>query len=128
MISSDTLKSLLIRDKQFLKNLYDGPNILKNKRILISSNDNEINTLIKYLHFVTNGKIIINQENFREIEKHKKLKLLQTHVESKQQLKLLLNGPRQNKILFLLKLSVILPNLLYGLFNLESKLKQNHGV
>lgn len=59
------------------------------------------------------------------IKKQKKLKFIQTHLESEKDFLALINGPRANKVNFVLKLSSVLPNLMYGLFNLEPKLKQN---
>lgn len=118
-------KSLLIRDKQFLKQMYTGPNVLKNKRILISASDNEINTLLKYLFYVVNGEILINESNFEALKKQKKLKLLQKTLEKKKDYLLIVNGPRTNKINFIIQLSAVLPNLLFGLFNLEPKLRKN---
>lgn len=121
-MNKNIIKALLIRDKQFLRSIYDGPNVLKNKRILNASDDAQINTLLKYLYCVTNGLILINAENFKNIPKVK-LNLLQKHLEKKIDYQNLINGPRQNKILFILKLSSALPFLMYGLFNLEQKLK-----
>lgn len=118
-MSQDELKLLLLRDKAFLKRLFTGPNLLKNKEILHFADESELNTLLKYLHFVANGKITISKENFNQIKESKKLKLIQLKVEKMASLLKLLNGKRQDKISFLLKLSSILPNLLYGLFNLK---------
>jgi len=106
-ISNEQMKSLLIRDKAFLKSLYDGPNPLKNKRILNSSNDCQIDTLIKYLHFVANGIIKIKKENFDQIKEDGKLKLIKTSVESSTKLKKLLKSERLLKLKFLNKLSKI---------------------
>lgn len=82
-MNADTLKSQLLRDKQFLKSLYSGPNVLKNKRILTFSSDSELNTLLKYLYFVVNGHILINRDNFKVIEANKRLRLLQNQLEKK---------------------------------------------
>lgn len=117
-MNEEQLKAFLIRDKVFLKQIYNGPNLLKNKTVLLSAEENEINTLLKYLHFVANGKITITKKNFDEIKKAKKLTFLQQKVEKTSNLLKLLNANRKVKIAFILKLSSILPNLLYGLFNL----------
>lgn len=114
----ETLKSYLIRDKIFLKELYSGPNPLKNNRILNNANDSQLNTLLFYLHFLANGEIKINKSNFEKIEKNKKLSLIKRNVENKKACLSLINNDRSVKLTFLKKLNVIYPNLLYGLFNL----------
>lgn len=118
-MNEEQLKLLLVRDKVFLKSLYEGPNFLKNKEILSASEDNELNTLIKYLHFVANGKIPITKLNFEKVQKLKRLRFIQLKVESKNKTIKLLNSSRKEKLNFLTKLSVIYPYLLYGLFNLK---------
>lgn len=79
----ETLKSLLLRDKSFLKDLYEGPNPLKNNRILNNASDLQLNTLILYLHFLAIGEIKISKSNFDELLKLKKLALLKNKVEKK---------------------------------------------
>lgn len=124
-MNKEILKGLLIRDKQFLRSIYEGPNVLKNKRVLNATDDAQINTLLKYLYCVTNGIIEINESNFMQIKKKKALfNLLQTKLDTKNDLQLLLSGKRIEKLNFILKLSPILPYLMYGLFNLELKLKK----
>lgn len=54
-MNKDNLKLCLLRDKTFLKSLYEGPDSLKNVKILISAEDTQLNTLLKYLHFLANG-------------------------------------------------------------------------
>lgn len=118
-MNQDQLKLELNRDKVFLKNLYIGPNLLKNKTILNSAEDCELNTLIKYLHYLANGKIAITKENFKQLEQTKKLRLVRIRVEKMSKALALINGLRKDKILFLSKLSNSFPFLLYGLFNLQ---------
>ena len=47
----EQMKSFLIRDKQFLLELYEGENLLKKKRLLTFANDAHLNTLLKFLHY-----------------------------------------------------------------------------
>jgi len=116
-ISNEQMKSLLIRDKSFLKSLYEGSNPLKNKRVLNSSNDCQLDTLLKYLHFVANGIIKIKEGNFDQIRQDGKLKLIKTNIESLSKLKKTLKSERALKLKFLNKLSKIYSPLLYILFN-----------
>lgn len=122
-MNKSILKSQLVRDKEFLRQIYSGPNLIKNKRVLTSASDNELNTLLRYLFFVTNGDIQINAENFAQIKKMKKISLLHHKLSNKADFQNFINGPRMLKIDFILKLSSALPYLMYGLFNLENKLK-----
>jgi len=69
-MSNEQFKSQLIRDKLFLKELYESNSASKSKRILYFGSDSEINTLIKYLHLVSNGEIKIKKENFESLKKH----------------------------------------------------------
>lgn len=80
-MTEELLKAMLIRDRGFLYSLYEGSNILKNKRILVNASDTQLNTLLRYLHFVASGKIPITKENFEKITAQK-LKLIRRTVES----------------------------------------------
>lgn len=117
-MNEDNLKLLLIRDKVFLKQLYSGPNVVKNKSILLSAENSELNTLLYYLHFVANGKIPITKNNFQALKKSKKLTFIQKKIEKDADLSKLVNSSRKIKLNFLIKISTSFPNLLYALFNL----------
>ena len=56
---------------------------------------------------------------FDEVQKSKKLKIIQNNVESKKKIRSLIKSERKMKINFLKKLSGIYQYLLYPLFNLE---------
>jgi hypothetical protein len=118
-LSKDQVKSYLIRDKGFLKELYEGTNQLAKRKRLQISEDSELNTLIKYLHFVANGEIKIKSSNFQIIQDSKKLKLIIQTVEKKTKVSSLLKAPRVVKLNFLSKLCAIFAPLLYALFNEE---------
>lgn len=118
-MNNDPLKELLVRDKAFLKALANGPNVEKNNDVLENATDYELDTILKYLHYVANGKISISKANFALILKSKKLGLIRKTIEKNGSLKKMLQNNRKLKIGFLLKLSSIMPFLLYGLFNLK---------
>lgn len=111
------MKSYLIRDKGFLKQLYEGNNPLKNKKVLQTAEDSELNTLIKFLHFLSNGAIKMKKQNFQKIQEAKKLNLLTQRVEKKSKLSLLLKSARKEKLKFLNKLVNVYSILLDILFN-----------
>jgi bisphosphoglycerate-dependent phosphoglycerate mutase len=114
--SNEHMKNLLLRDKAFLKSLYEGPNPLKNKRVLISANDSQLNTLLKYLNSVCNGQIKIKKENFELISNAKKISSLKA-IDSKKKLSEMLKSDRVLKLTFLKKFSNVYGPLLYILFN-----------
>ena len=111
------MKSYLIRDKGFLKQLYEGNNPLKNKKVLQTAEDSELNTLIKFLHFLSNGAIKMKLQNFQKIREAKKLNLLTQQVEKKSKLSQLLKSARKEKLKFLNKLVNVYSFLLDILFN-----------
>lgn len=118
-MKQELLKSYLLRDKGFLKELYTGPNPLKNNRILINASDSQLNTLIFYLHFLAKGEIKISKQNFDVVQKLKKVTVLKKSVETKKNTLVLINSQRVDKLSFLKKLNTVYSNLLYGLFHLN---------
>ena len=116
-MNKETFKNYLVRDKGFLKSLYEGDNRLKNNRILNFASDTKLNTLIRLLHFIANGEIKIKKCNFDVIQSHKKINFIKRNVEKKAALQRLLKSEREQKIKFLKQLSSIYSALLYCLFN-----------
>lgn len=111
-----TLRNLFIRDKGFLKSLYDNTTV-ENRRILSYTSDTQLNTLLKYLHVVSNGQIPMSKNNFDQIVNHKKLSLIKRHTEKKANLIASLHMSRDAKLKFLNQLSKIYNPILYALFN-----------
>ena len=72
----EVFKRYLIRDKAFLRELYEGPSRISNNRILIYASDNKLNTLIRFLHFLSNGEIKMKRDNFEIIQANRKLGFL----------------------------------------------------
>ena len=60
-------KNYLIRDKEWLESLYTSTNTLQAQRLLNFATDAKLDTLIKYLHFLSNGAIQIKKANFEAI-------------------------------------------------------------
>jgi hypothetical protein len=90
---------------------------MKNNRVLNGASDSQLNTLIKFLHFLSNGEIRMKRENFEIIEKAHKLKLIKSKVEKKKNLNILLKTERRLKLKFLNKLCNLYNALLDTLFN-----------
>jgi hypothetical protein len=82
-MSSEQFKSQLVRDKLFLKELYLSKSSSKSKRLLYFASDPEIATLLKYLHFVSNGEIKIKKANFEALRNYH-LNTIKKNFEKKQ--------------------------------------------
>ncbi len=119
-LPKETLKAYFIRDKGFLQSLFEGPNSLKNRRLILSANEGEIDTLIKYLHYLANGKVRIAAQNFLNIRRSKKLSYLQREFEAEKRISMLLLGNVTWKREVLLKLAISYPDLLAPLFVLQN--------
>jgi hypothetical protein len=113
-MNKDVMKTYLIRDKGFLKSIYESQN---SRKLLQTAEDSELKTLILFLHFLANGEIHLKKENFDKLNEFKKLSILRKSVEKKTRVLNLLKSSRVVKITFLLKLLKVFPFLLYPLFN-----------
>jgi len=115
-MNSSNFKPLLVRDKEFLNELYASQSVPEAKRLIMFASDQKLDTLIKYFHFLANGEIKIKKEHFDLIKKSQLISL-KRKVEKKKALAETLKGERKTKVSFLQKLANVLPNLLYPLFN-----------
>lgn len=115
-MNREQFKSLLQRDKIFLKELYESDSQAKSKRILNFASDAELNTLTKYFHFVSNGEIKIKKQNFDALAK-RHLNLIKKHFEKKSNAQNLIQTSRKTKISLIFKLLPVLNHLLAPLFN-----------
>ena len=116
-MDKDTVKNQFIRDKEFLRALYEASEAPKANQLLIFASDPQLNTLLKFLHFLSTGEITIRKENFDQISQAKKIQVLKKFVEKKAAVQRMLKADRKIKISFLKKLSTVFPYLLYCLFN-----------
>jgi hypothetical protein len=119
----ERLKSRLVRDKGFLRALYEGPNPLKNRRLILAAADSQLETLIKFIFYVCNGEISIDTADFQVIKKKRKLSFLKKNFEDETKVNEILNKEIEFKKDLLLKLSSVYPNLLSTLFVLPNKVK-----
>jgi hypothetical protein len=110
------LRALLIRDKQWLGELYLANNILQTKRLLNFGADTKLETLIKYLHCLSNGSIKMKKSTFEKV-KNSHITFVKRHFETKAALNRLLQSDREEKLKILRKLCASFSYLLYPLFN-----------
>jgi len=115
-MNENQMKPLLLRDKEFLKSLYESQSLSKTKNILNFASDAKLNTLIKFLHMVSNGQIKIKKEHFNKLQ-NKHIKLIKKHFESKSTFLRILREERKVKVNILIKFSDIFHEILFTLFN-----------
>ena len=111
-------KNHLIRDKEWLESLYTSTNSLQAQRLLNFASDTKLDTLIKYLHYLSNGSIKIKKANFEAIPNNH-LIWIKKHFETKVALTRGLQLAREEKLKRLRRLVNSFAHLLYPLFNLQ---------
>jgi len=115
-MDKDRFKQLLVRDKVWLEELYSSPSSPNTKRLLTTASDKKLDTLIKFLHLLSNGEIKMHKKNFDSLGT-KNVKLLHKTFQPKASIKRLISGERQDKLKKLNKVANVLSFLLYTLFN-----------
>lgn len=110
------MKPLLLRDKEFLKSLYDAGSRPSALSKLKSASDQKLNTLLKFIHMVANGDIKIRHSDFQALQK-KHLQAIRARIERKESLRKLLNDERLAKLKVLSVFGGVFHELLYTLFN-----------
>jgi len=115
-MNPDQMKTLLIRDREFLKSLYES-STPKARNLLNFASDAKLNTLIKFLFMVSNGHIKIKREHFDSLSNHHHVKLFKKHLDTKAGLQRLLSAERKAKLQYLYKFSACFNELLFTLFN-----------
>ena len=75
-MNKESVKQCLVRDKAFLRELYESNNPVKTKSVLNAASDIKLATLIKFIHFLANGEVRIKRENFEAIQNHKRLQFI----------------------------------------------------
>ena len=93
-MDKDSVKSQLVRDKEFLRQLYETTEDPRAKQILTFASDQQLNTLIKFLHFVSNGEIKLKKQHFDVFSKSQ-VTLMKKSFEKKKALKQFLKPERE---------------------------------
>ena len=109
------MRELLLNQKEFLKDLYSF-NSYQNKKLIISADNQSLNTLLKILHLILNNEIPILVEDVQVLKKSKKCGLLKKSIKSTEKFVELLEGDRKSKLDFLLLLTSVYRPLLRSLF------------
>lgn len=115
-LDKTNLKASMLRDKGFLKKLYNGSGAY-NLKTLQNASDIELSTLIKVLFYITNGEIKIKKQHFDQLMSNNKVHKLRANFESKSRIQTLLKSERLAKLKSLRPLIDSFSILLYPLFN-----------
>ena len=106
----------MVRDKEFLKEIYQSDSPVRAKQLLQNSSDSKIKTFLIYLHFVANGEIKIKKQNFQQLD-NRHIKLIKKTFEKKAAFQRLLRSERMEKLNVLNKLAPKFSFLLHSVFN-----------
>jgi len=107
------LRELFESQKGFLKKLQSGEPA---QRTLSVANDHSLNVLIRALHLIAIGEVVLRASDSSVMNTSRKVKHLRL-LESKNYMLKLLNESRENKLKVLKQLSSLYPVLLYSFFN-----------
>ena len=111
------LKSLMLRDKEFLKELYSSDNSNRSKKNLQNASDAKLNTLVRLIHVISNGEIRVKKKDF-EVLSSRHLNHIKRVFEKKSSYQAILAQERAAKLKALMKLISVFSALLSPLFNL----------
>ena len=106
----------ILRHEHFLRLLYKDSKKNCSARIKLAS-EPECDVLLKALHFLGDGKIKIKSDQFKKIEKSKRLSQIRK-LENEDDLNSFLEKPLKDKQKFLANLASVMPNILSSHFNL----------
>lgn len=82
-LTSERFKQYLVRDKDFLHEIYASDSTGNAKRLLMFANDQKLDTLIKLFHFISTGQIKMKKTHFDSFSKAQVL-FLKRNFEKKQ--------------------------------------------
>ena len=108
-------RETLLRDKRFLIDLYHN-NKLQNQSQITGAEEFHLNTLIRLIHLILNNAIPILEENFEKLKRARKISFLKKHFKSNKDFLQILQGPREQKVAILKKLSALFSYILAALF------------
>jgi len=115
-MDNSRFKSMLVRDKLFLQELYQSSSRARSKQILQFANDSKLKTLITFLHLISSGQIPIKKENFEKLA-NKHLRSFRNHFDRKAAYKRLLQASREEQLKVLYNIIAVFPYILHTLFN-----------
>jgi hypothetical protein len=106
------LRQLILRDKIFLYNLYQGQGSRLN-----NASETQMNTLIKILHLILNDHIELREQHYKNLVRAKRLKILKNNFEKNSDFVKVLRLDIEDKRKLLKQMQTCYPWLLHSLFN-----------
>ena len=107
------LLSLFQSQKGFLKKLYEGD---QPQKVLNLANDHSLDVLIRILHLIASGEIVLSNQHSHTLKKSLRLGKL-NRFESQKYFLNLLHNSREQKVSILKQFTKIYRVLLYSFFN-----------
>ena len=108
-------REVLLRDKDFLNQLYKG-NKLQNRNKISGASDIHLKTLCQILHLIMNNAIRVDHSIGEKIKNAKRLPFLKNNFKKQHKFAEIYEGPHENKVRILRQLSSVFCFLLQPLF------------
>jgi len=115
-MTPEQFKPALVRDKEFLRQIYSSSSVPNTKRLIVFASDQQLDTVLKLMHFISNGQMRLKKSHFDSFSKAQ-ITLLKKNFEKKATFAKLLKSDRKDKVKLIQKLLPIMHFLLHPLFN-----------
>jgi len=68
-MTPEQFKPSLVRDKEYLRQLYSAESVPYSKRLLMFSSDQQLDTVLKLMHFISTGQMRLKKTHFDSFSK-----------------------------------------------------------
>ena len=72
ILDKDDLRDLMLREKDFLAELFQSNSVLFTKKQIVNSETRHLTVLIQILHYIANGSIPLRKKDYASVCKSKK--------------------------------------------------------
>ena len=110
--------ALLLKDKPFLKSLYNGR---QGRQVLKKATLAQLDLVIQILHAISSGDISLSKSAYSRLKKRGKLHAINEAVQTEENLKGMLAKSKVEKLHFLLNFSLFFDSLLHNLFFIKDR-------
>ena len=115
IVLSEEVKKEIRDSKPFLLKLYHAKSKYQKKKLLQAASSQELQVIIKILHYIANKEISIRHSKIEHLKKSKRLPYLKATFENEKKSQKLLDGKKKNQIAALMNVGHF-SHLLYSLF------------
>ena len=117
IVDRNTLKELMIRNKQFLARLYTSKTPSIAKKIIVNAETPELQVLIQILHYISCGKLPVKKCDYDNIVQKRKHGFLHRSFKTVEATNRLLESAREVQCQALIKVASCYQFLFHYLFN-----------